>query len=113
MGEALDQGDSLIIFPEGTRNTTEQKLLPFKAGLYHLAKRDTTVQLVPVWIENLNRVMPKGEIVPVPLICSVTFGEPIQVASSETKDEFLQRAHAALLNLSPKSANHQGQSAND
>ena len=58
---------------------TDEPLLPFKAGLYNLARARPDVELVPVWIENLNRVMPKGEFVPVPLMCSVTFGAPLQV----------------------------------
>jgi 1-acyl-sn-glycerol-3-phosphate acyltransferase len=101
MAAALEAGQSLIIFPEGTRNTTEAPLLPFKSGLYHLARAQPEADLVPVWIENLNRVMPKGEIVPVPLLCTVTFGAALRVAEGEEKAVFLDRAHAALLALRP------------
>ncbi|MDH7795612.1 MULTISPECIES: lysophospholipid acyltransferase family protein [unclassified Beijerinckia] len=104
MRDALDAGDSLIVFPEGTRNMTESRLLPFKSGLYHLAKARPNVALVPVWIDNLNRVMPKGEFVPIPLICTVTFGAALRLNDTETKFDFLARAEAALLVLSPKAA---------
>lgn len=99
MAQALDQGSSLILFPEGQRNSSDATLLPFKSGLYHLAKARPQVDLVPVWIANLNRVMPKGEIIPVPLICTLTFGAPIRVEPEETKDAFLARATQALLAL--------------
>lgn len=99
MVAALDQGSSLIIFPEGQRNSSEAPLLPFKSGLYHLAKARPGVDLVPVWIANLNRVMPKGEVIPVPLICTLTFGAPLHVEPEETKDAFLARATQALLAL--------------
>lgn len=102
MTEALDAGSSLIVFPEGTRNTTEARLLPFKSGLFHLAQARPHVELVPAWIDNLNRVMPKGEFVPIPLICTVTFGAPLRLADGEAKQDFLARAEAALLALSPK-----------
>lgn len=104
MSEALDAGSSLIVFPEGTRNTTDAPRLPFKSGLYHLARARPTVALVPVWIDNLNRVMPKGEFVPVPLVCTVTFGAALTLAETETKQDFLARAEAALLALSPKAS---------
>ena len=100
MGNALTAGDSLIIFPEGTRNLGED-LLPFKSGIYHLAKAHPEAELIPVWIENLGRVMPKGSFVPAPLLCSLTFGAPMSVVPDETKEVFLERARAALLNLSP------------
>ncbi len=102
MARALDDGDSLIIFPEGTRNTTEERLLPFKGGLYHLARAQPEVDLTPVWIENLNRVMPKGHFLPIPLICSVTFGAPLRLEAGESKPAFLARARNALLDLAPQ-----------
>lgn len=102
MAQALKSGSSLILFPEGTRNTSENPLLPFKSGLYHLARQVPQAEIVPVWIDNLNNVMPKGEVVPVPLICTVTFGEPVAVTESDTKEEFLARAEQALLTLSPE-----------
>lgn len=102
MAEALDEGSSLILFPEGGRNSSDQPLLPFKSGLYHLAKARPEVDLVPVWIANLNRVMPKGEIIPVPLICTLTFGAPLHLAPDEDKETFLARAAQALLALQPQ-----------
>ena len=100
MGEALAAGDSLIIFPEGTRNL-DDALLPFKSGIYHLAKAHPEAELVPVWIENLGRVMPKGTLVPVPLLCSLTFGQAVRLAPDETRDDFLKRTRDALLALAP------------
>jgi 1-acyl-sn-glycerol-3-phosphate acyltransferase len=102
MAGSLDEGSSLILFPEGTRNTTEQQLLPFKTGLYHLASARPQVELVPVWIENLNRVMPKGEFVPIPLLCTVTFGAPLRLQDGEDKAVFLERTRVALLALAPE-----------
>lgn len=104
MVEALDQGSSLILFPEGKRNVSDEPLLPFKSGLFHLARCRPGVDLVPVWIANLNKVMPKGEIIPVPLICTLTFGTPLRIEEGEAKEAFLSRASAALLALSKTAA---------
>jgi len=104
MAAALDANLSLILFPEGTRNTTDEPLLPFRSGLYHLARARPDVELVPVWIENLNRVMPKGEIVPIPLLCTVTLGAPIVVGEAEERAAFLVRSRTALLALAQRSA---------
>jgi 1-acyl-sn-glycerol-3-phosphate acyltransferase len=97
--EALDGGDSLIVFPEGTRNTTDEVLLPFKSGIHRVAVRRPDVQFVPVWMENLGRVLPKGEFLPVPLLCSVNFGAPLKLEPGEPKAAFLGRTRQALLDL--------------
>ena len=96
--EALRGGDSLVIFPEGTRGNRGDPA-PFKAGLFHLAEAFPEVQLIPTWIDNVQRVMPKGEVVPVPILCSVTFGAPLTLAPGEDKREFLDRARNAVLAL--------------
>ena len=97
--EALENGFSLIIFPEGTR--TPQPLPgPFKSGLYHLAQAFPQVELIPVYLENLHRSMPKGALLPVPTICSVRFGAPLARIAEEPKESFLQRARDAVVGLS-------------
>lgn len=96
--EALQKGDSIILFPEGTRGNADEPQA-FKAGLYNLAERFPHVVLVPAWINNIQRVMPKGEVVPVPLLCSVTFGAPMQLQPEEDRKTFLTRAREAVIAL--------------
>jgi 1-acyl-sn-glycerol-3-phosphate acyltransferase len=103
--EALEAGDSLVIFPEGTRSNKGDPM-PFKSGLYHLARQFPQVPLIPAWIDNVQRVMPKGEVVPVPILCTVTFGEPMQLAlgaagEPEDKALFLERAREAVIAQRP------------
>jgi len=96
--EALRNGDSLVIFPEGTRGNKGDPAA-FKSGLYHLAEAFPDVQLIPAWIDNVQRVMPKGEVVPVPILCSVTFGAPLTLQPGEDKRAFLDRARTAVIEL--------------
>jgi 1-acyl-sn-glycerol-3-phosphate acyltransferase len=95
---ALASGDSIILFPEGTRGDGEEPQ-SFKSGLYSLALKFPNVVLVPAWIDNIQRVMPKGEVVPVPILCSVTFGAPIRLEPDEERRAFLDRARAAVIAL--------------
>ena len=98
--EALGHGDSLVIFPEGTRSNKGLPQ-PFKSGLFHLARQFPQVQLIPAWVDNVQRVMPKGEVVPVPVLCTVTFGAPCPLRPDEGKAEFLERARAAVMACRP------------
>jgi 1-acyl-sn-glycerol-3-phosphate acyltransferase len=95
MAEGIAAGDSLILFPEGTRGSGNG-IAPFKAGLYHLCAARPGLDLVPVSIENLNRILPKGEFVPVPMVSRVIFGETLSLGDGEPKDEFLARAREAV-----------------
>ena len=99
--EALKQGDSLVIFPEGTRSNKGDPQI-FKSGLYHLAEQFPDVQLVPAWVDNVQRVMPKGEVVPVPILCTVTFGAPLRLEPGEEIRSFLDRARSAVIDLRPR-----------
>jgi len=96
--DALTNGDSIILFPEGTRGNAEEPQ-SFKAGLYNLALKFPDVVLVPAWINNVQRVMPKGEVVPVPILCSVTFGAPVTLEPDEERRAFLDRARLAVMAL--------------
>lgn len=99
---ALDCGSSLIIFPEGGRMDGAE-LSPFKSGIYHLASHRPQVEFVPAWIDNVNRVLPKGEFLPVPMLGNVTMGAALKLAENETKAAFLERARLALEALRKKS----------
>ena len=96
-----DPLEPLVIFPEGTRSNKGDPQI-FKSGLYHLAEQFPDVQLVPAWIDNVQRVMPKGEVVPVPILCTVTFGAPMKLEPSEDKRGFLDRARSAVIGLRPR-----------
>jgi 1-acyl-sn-glycerol-3-phosphate acyltransferase len=98
MAAALSERNSLILFPEGTRGTGE-KVGEFRGGLYHLAVRRPDIELVPAYLENMNRILPKGEFLPVPMLSLLTFGKPLQVQPHETKHAFLERAREAVTSL--------------
>jgi len=91
---------SLIVFPEGGRNL-KGDMQDFKSGLYHLARKRPDLELVPVHIDNLNRVMPKGEFLPVPLLSCISIGAPIFLESHENKVQFLTKAREAVLKMRP------------
>ena len=98
----LRSGKLFGIFPEGTRGSGGE-VAPFRAGLHFLARQRPDVDLVPVKLHNLGRIMPKGEFAPVPQLSRVTFGEPLRLEPRESKDAFLERARQALVSLDPES----------
>lgn len=89
---------SLIVFPEGSRNTAPE-MQPFKSGLYYLTKKRPELELVPVYLNNMNRIMPKGEFLPIPLLSSITIGRPMWLETGESKNDFLDRARNAIEQL--------------
>ena len=89
---------SLIVFPEGSRGA-EAEVGEFKSGLYYLSKKRPDLELVPVHIDNMNRVLPRGEFLPVPLLSCISFGPPMWLEAGEPKVEFLKRAREAVLSL--------------
>lgn len=97
---ALEQGDSLILFPEGTR-TAERLPQPFRGGLFRLAEAFPRLHLVPAYLDTLHRSMPKGAWIPLPLYCTVRFGEALPRIAGESRDAFLERARAAVVALAP------------
>lgn len=95
--DTLEAGHSLILFPEGTRG--DGAIAPFKAGLYHLARKFPDAEIVPIHLENLHRVMPKGTMLPVPLICTLRIGAPLKLRQGEDRNAFLERSRAELIAL--------------
>ena len=98
MLQAMGEDQSLILFPEGTRGSGEQ-VAPFKSGLYYLCQQRPGLRLVPAYLNNLNRILPKGEFLPVPFISKLTFGPAIKLEAGESKPAFLERARAAVCRL--------------
>ena len=96
--DALAEGRSLILFPEGTRGAGPMPG-PFKSGLYNLAGAFPDVELVPAWLENPGRAWPKGSPIPVPIACAVRFGQPMVRIADEDREAFLQRARERVIAL--------------
>jgi len=90
--------DSLIVFPEGGRSPGPE-IGEFKSGLYYLCKRRPDLELIPVHIDNMNRILPRGEVLPVPLLTCISFGPPMWLEAGEAKADFLRRAREAVRRL--------------
>ncbi|HEX8323204.1 MAG TPA: lysophospholipid acyltransferase family protein [Tepidisphaeraceae bacterium] len=105
MEAAVLAGDSLIIFPEGTRADCDAaELNEFKPGLFHLARKCSDLEFVPVYLENLNRILPKGDFLLIPLLATAYFGPPLRLGAGEDKCAFLDRAKAAVEALKEQGA---------
>ena len=97
LSATLQAGEDLIFFPEGTRNLTDVDLLRIRSGIYQILEQVPEAEVVPLWISHMSRILPKGAWLPVPLNCTLTFGTPLRVGPDESRAEFLDRLHAALL----------------
>ncbi len=98
MIEEIGHRYSLIVFPEGGR-TPGPEIGDFKSGLYYLSKKRPDLELIPVHIDNMNRILPRGEVLPVPLLTCVSFGPPMWLERGESKVDFLRRARDAVRRL--------------
>jgi 1-acyl-sn-glycerol-3-phosphate acyltransferase len=96
MRNALLSGQHLLLFPEGTRQQSGGALGKFKPGLYYLARSVPSVRFIPIWLENIHHVLPKGAVLPVPFQCAIRFGKPLSYQAQESREEFLDRAREAL-----------------
>lgn len=92
---------SVILFPEGGRSSNGV-IGEFKSGLYHLCKKRPDLELIPVYLDNMNRILPRGKTLPVPMLSRVIFGPPLWLEEKEPKDVFLERARLAVMNLKDK-----------
>jgi 1-acyl-sn-glycerol-3-phosphate acyltransferase len=98
MIQEIGNSHSLIVFPEGGRQEGGE-IDDFKSGIYYLSRKRPDLELIPVYIDNMNRILPRGEVLPVPLLTRITFGPPLWLEQGESKMHFLERARTALVRL--------------
>ncbi|MFN8606831.1 MAG: lysophospholipid acyltransferase family protein [Vulcanimicrobiota bacterium] len=91
-------GESILLSPEGTRGDGRQ-LGPFKSGIFYLCQAQPDFELMPVYLSNLHRFLPKGAFLPRPVPCQLVFGAPFSLEQGETRGQFLDRARERLLEL--------------
>jgi 1-acyl-sn-glycerol-3-phosphate acyltransferase len=82
---ALDGGKIIIFFPEGSRGEAEV-LGKFRHGIGHLAQARPDVPLIPVYLHNMGKCMPKGSWLFVPFNCEMIAGPPADLTDVAVED---------------------------
>ncbi|MCA9005593.1 MAG: 1-acyl-sn-glycerol-3-phosphate acyltransferase [Planctomycetaceae bacterium] len=106
--QGLDQGDILILFPEGSRGNPEE-LSEIKRGIYHIVHDRTDTRVTPVMMHGLGRALPRGEALLVPFNCDVIIGEALPDAENgeqlvnAIKDAFLELQKYCITCSQPRS----------
>ena len=102
--DALERGEILIIFPEGTRGEPE-RMQELKSGVAVLASKYPEVPVVPVFMHGLGKAMPKGSFIPVPFFVDVNIGTPMRWAADSAggdKKAFMAELGSRMKILSEK-----------
>jgi 1-acyl-sn-glycerol-3-phosphate acyltransferase len=95
--QALDEGNSLVLFPEGSRGEAE-KMQTFKKGIGVILKKRKEVPYIPVYMCGLGKAMPKGRLLLIPHECAIYFGEPTYAISDDV-DEIVLEIESNVLRL--------------
>jgi 1-acyl-sn-glycerol-3-phosphate acyltransferase len=99
MRSTIQAGDSLLIFPEGTRGSGEQ-MGEFRSGVAHLLEKAPEVPVIPAYLVNMGRSLPKGEFIPVPFFCEIRIGQPRRFTG--TRQEITKALEVAVRELAPE-----------
>ncbi len=89
MKQALDEGYSLIIFPEGSRGEPDEEQA-MKPGVALLLALCPQTKYVPVYMTGMGKAMPKGDNLIVPYESFLYFGRPTTIQSTDKKEILLQ-----------------------
>lgn len=85
--EAIETGDIVIFFPEGSRGAPEQ-LTEFRNGIARIAQHHPDIPIVPIFMHGLGKALPKGDFVLVPFFCDIIIGKPL-TGDGRDRQEFM------------------------